>query len=102
MRRFAKLPRATLLGIEVPVATTRSSRLLGLALLDREGAPHGLLIPRCRAVHTVGMRFALDLLFFDRGRRVIDLRRSVPPGRWVRCSAADAVLELPAPRFPGE
>ena len=42
------------------------------------------------------MLFLLDLLFFDLEGRVIDIRRNVPPTRFVRCRAADAVLELPA------
>ena len=96
-RRFRGLAETTLLGIKVPVATRPAVRLLGLALLDRERAGDGLLIPRCRCVHTVGMRFDLDLLFLDRDGRVAQLRRSVPPRRLARCRHAVAVLELPSP-----
>jgi uncharacterized protein len=81
----------------VPVATRRWPRLLGLAFLDPERAGEGLLIPRCRSVHTFGMRFALDLVFLAADGRVLELRREVPPGRLVRSRAADSVLELPAP-----
>jgi uncharacterized protein len=95
--RFRGLERTELLGHEVPVATGPLSRLLGLALLPRDRAGAGLLIPRCRSVHTFGMRLRLDLLFLDAGGRVIDLRRGVPPGRFVRCPGAVAVLELPSP-----
>jgi uncharacterized protein len=95
--RFRRLERTELLGLEVPVATTRLGRLLGLALLPRRDAGPGLLIPRCRSVHTFGMRFRLDLLFLDVDGRVIELRRGVPPGRFMRCPAAAAVLELPSP-----
>jgi uncharacterized membrane protein (UPF0127 family) len=94
------MPRTSVLGFDVPVATTRSARLLGLAFLDRPEAGEGLLLPGCRCVHTFGMRFPLDLVFLDADRRVIDLRRGVPPGRVVRCRAADSVLELPAPGEP--
>jgi uncharacterized protein len=95
--RFRALERRRLFGIEFPVASTGLSRLLGLALLSRERAGAGLLIPRCSSVHTIGMLFHLDLLFFDLEGRVIEIRRNVPPTRFVRCTAADAVLELPAP-----
>jgi uncharacterized membrane protein (UPF0127 family) len=95
--RFLELPRRELLGVDVPVATTRRMRLLGLALLEREAAGAGLLIPNCRSVHTFGMRFDLDLLFLDEGEKVLDLRRSVRPWRIERCAAASAVLELPSP-----
>ncbi|MGH2984896.1 MAG: DUF192 domain-containing protein [Solirubrobacterales bacterium] len=94
------MPRATLLGFDVPIATTGRSRLLGLALLDRAEAGDGLLIRRCRSVHTFGMRFHLDLIFLDTDDRAIEVRREVPPRRLVRCPAADSVLELPAPARP--
>lgn len=98
--RFHGLPRAALLGVAVPVATTPAARLLGLALLDRERAGPGLLIPRCRSVHTLGMRFDLDLLFLDGSGRVLELRRSVAAGRLARCPGASAALELPSPAVP--
>jgi uncharacterized protein len=96
-RRFRRLPLATVLGFTVPVATHRGVRLLGLAFLDRDRAGEGMLIPRCRSVHTLGMRFALDLVFLGADERVVELRRKVPPGRLVRCRVADSVLELPSP-----
>jgi len=95
--RFRGLEQAELLGSTVPVAGTLRSRLLGLALLRRERAGAGLLIPRCRSVHSFGMRFPIDVLFLDGEGRVIDLRREVPPGRVIRCPGAMAVLELPSP-----
>jgi hypothetical protein len=99
-RRFRRLERTQLLGLDVPVATSFPSRFLGLSLLSRERAGAGLLIPRCRSVHTFGMRFPLDLLFLDRELRVLEVRRAVSPGRVVRCAGAAAVLELPSPE-PG-
>ena len=95
--RFRGLERRELLGNAVPVAARPLSRLLGLALLSRERAGAGLLIPHCRSVHTFGMRFRLDLVFLDAEGRVVELRRAVPPGRFIRCSGAMAVLELPSP-----
>jgi uncharacterized protein len=94
-RRFRGLPRTMALGFGVPVATTRRARLLGLALLDRERAEQGLLIPHCRSVHTFGMRFPLDLVFLSSDGLVVEARRAVPGGRIVRCGSAAAVLELP-------
>lgn len=97
MGRLDDIPRQKVLGFTVPVAKGVRLRLLGLAFLDRGEAGEGLLIPRCRFVHTFGMRFELDLVFLDADGRVVELRRAVPPGRLVRCSGARAVLELPAP-----
>jgi uncharacterized membrane protein (UPF0127 family) len=95
--RFRGLDRKAVLGYEVPAATSPLSRLLGLALLRRGRAGAGLLIPRCRSVHTFGMRFRIDVLFLDDQDRVIELRRAVPPCRVIRCPGAMAVLELPSP-----
>jgi uncharacterized protein len=95
-QRLSRLPRRRILQREVPVACGWRSRLLGLSLLEREQAGPGLLIPRCASVHTFGMRFALDLVFFDAGGRPLAVRRAVPPRRVVGQRGAVAVLELPA------
>jgi uncharacterized protein len=81
--------------MEVVVARSFRSRLRGLAL--RPAPPgHALLIPRCRCVHTFGMRFALDLVWFGRDGRVVAIDRRVPPNRVVARRGAWAVLEAPA------
>lgn len=81
----------------MPVAVGFRARLLGLSCLDREEAGAGLLIPRCRSVHTFGMRFALELRFLDRRGKVVAKRLGVPPRRLIRPQrGAFAVLELPA------
>jgi len=80
----------------VAVASGPASRLLGLTGLSREAAGAGLLIPRCACVHTIGMRFELDLVFLDRQLRPLAVRRRVPPRRLAWQRGAAAVLELPA------
>ena len=93
-RRFRRLPRRRVLGREVPVAVGLRARLLGLAGLRRGRAGTGLLIPRCDAVHSFGMRFELELVFLDAAGRVL-ARRVLPPRRFARRRGAAAVLELP-------
>jgi uncharacterized protein len=99
--RFRRLQRVELAGRSVPVAATRVSRLLGLALLRPGRAGEGLLIPRCRSVHTFGMRFPLHLIFLDDRLAPISVRGSAPPNRVLRDRRADAVLELPLTRASG-
>ncbi len=94
--RLAHLPRREVLGAPVLVASSFRSRLLGLAFLRREHAGPGLLIPRCRSVHTFGMRFPLDVVFLDGEGRAIAWVESVPAGRLVGDRRASAVLEIPA------
>jgi uncharacterized protein len=78
------------------VARSRRARLLGLALLARAPPGCALLLPRCRSVHTAGMRFALDVAFLDATGGVVRAVRGVPPWRVVSCREAVAVLEMPA------
>lgn len=53
------------------VAATPDSRVKGL--LGRDGIKGALLISPCNGVHTVGMRFAIDVAFLDRSFTVVDI-----------------------------
>lgn len=83
--------------MEIRVAGSRCERLLGLALRARP-PDHALLLPRCRSIHTFGMRFPLDLVWLDAHGRVVRVDRGVPPGRVRCCRRAAAVVE--AGRMP--
>jgi len=83
--------------MDVVVARSRRARLVGLAL-RRRPPRHALLLPRCRSVHTFGMRFPLDLVWIDRDGRVLRVDEAVPPCRVRSCRDAAAVLE--AGRMP--
>jgi uncharacterized protein len=95
-RRLRRLPTATVAGVCVRVAARHRARLFGLAHLDRDEVGAGLLIPRCRSVHTFGMRFALDVVFLDATGRPLSVRFGVPPRHIVFERRAAAVLELPS------
>jgi uncharacterized membrane protein (UPF0127 family) len=83
-------------GLRLAEARTARARLLGLAGLDEPPPGHALLIPRCRSVHTFGMRFALDLVWLDAEGRVVAVTRGVPPRRMRSCRRGRAVVEVPA------
>jgi uncharacterized protein len=100
-RRLRRLPRIVALGHRVPVARGLRARLLGLALLRPERAGPGLLIPRCRCVHSFGMRFALDVVFLDRDGQPLREVRGLPAWRVVALRGADAVLETPTGVYAG-
>ncbi len=94
--RLERLESLRLGDLRIHVARSRRARLLGLALLARMPPDAGLLIPRCRSVHTFGMRFAIDLVFLDRRGATLLTVPGVRPGRVVSCPGAAGVLELPA------
>ncbi len=62
-------------------ARSFAERFRGLLGRDALGPGRALLIERCGAIHTVGMRFAIDAVFLDRGGRVVRIVRNVRPGR---------------------
>ena len=60
--------------------TTRRERLRGLTGRDALDPDEGLLLCRCRSVHTFGMRIPIDVVLLDRAMRPIRVR-TLPPGR---------------------
>jgi len=68
---------------QAEIACTLVTRLRGL--LGRDGLPEGTLmyIIPCNSIHTLGMRFAIDLLFVDSGMDAVRVERNVSPGRVV-------------------
>ncbi|MDD4102094.1 MAG: DUF192 domain-containing protein [Kiritimatiellae bacterium] len=60
---------------------TLAERMRGLLGRDRLAGDRAMLIEHCGAVHTLGMRFALGLVFLDRSWRVTRLLSDVQPWR---------------------
>jgi uncharacterized membrane protein (UPF0127 family) len=59
--------------MEIRVAAGRRERMRGLRNRSRLGPGEGLLFPRCRSVHTFGMRFPIGVIYLDARYRVIDV-----------------------------
>ena len=86
-------PGRASLGMRIVAATRWRRRLLGLAFRRRPPEGWALLIPRCRSVHTFGMRFPIDVVFLDAQGRVVRIARAVPPRRVLVCRGAAAAVE---------
>jgi uncharacterized protein len=91
--------RQTHLATNLAIADTHWTRLRGLLGTReddfRNGA--GLWIHPCRGVHTLAMRFAIDVVYLDRAGTVVHVEHNLQPWRFspVRMQAA-SVLELPS------
>jgi uncharacterized membrane protein (UPF0127 family) len=79
------------------VASTGAARRKGL--LGRDGIEGALLIRPARSVHTIGMRFAIDVAHLDGDGRVLRITTMQPwrLGRFV--GASRAVVEAEAGSF---
>jgi uncharacterized membrane protein (UPF0127 family) len=80
--------------LPIVVASTPVARLRGL-LGHRTPPPFALRLDPCRCVHTVGMRFALDLHWLGADGATLRIDRGVAPGRVRACRRARAVVEVP-------
>lgn len=72
------------------------SRMKGLLGRRSLSAGEGVLLRPASAVHTLFMRFPIDLIFLSRELDVVDVVAEVPPWRAAWRRGARAVLELPA------
>jgi uncharacterized membrane protein (UPF0127 family) len=90
--------RQTYLATRLAVADGHWSRLRGLigTTSGQFAEGKGLWIVPCRGVHTLGMRFPIDVLYLNPLRTVVHLERNLQPWRFapIRLQAA-SVLELP-------
>ena len=77
-------------------ARSFGARLHGLLFRPALRDGEGICLAPCRAVHTLGMAFAIDVVFLDARGAVLRLVPSLPPGRMAWCLRAAMVIELPA------
>jgi uncharacterized membrane protein (UPF0127 family) len=84
------------------VIATRVDRLRGffqrlLGLLGRNALrpDEGVWIAPCNAIHTLGMRMPIDVIFLDARGRILRVEHGVRPNRpALVCRRAQAVVEL--------
>lgn len=93
--RIRNETRDAILATAAEVADTSAKRRVGLLKKEKLAPGEGLWITPCESVHTFFMKFAIDLVYLDRKKRVRKVRHAVPPWRISGCLAAHSVLELP-------
>jgi uncharacterized protein len=93
------LTRQTFVATEVRVANTHFQRLVGLMGTPASALHTGcaLWIQPCHGVHTMFMRYPIDVIYLDREYRVVKVEENVRPWRVTPVVVESAtVLELPA------
>jgi uncharacterized protein len=88
--------RGTVLATAADVADTSRKRNVGLLKHKSLPAGQGLWIVPCEGIHTFGMKFAIDVVFLDRKKKVLKVRPDMGRRRISLCLLAHSVLELPA------
>jgi len=100
MRTVRMLQQGRVLLPAVLVADRATERMRGLLGRDSLSPGSAMLLAPCGSLHTLGMQFALDVIYFDAVWRVVKIVCNLPP--W-RCSVggwrAHAALEMQSGGF---
>jgi len=94
--RVRNVTREVLLGHAVGVADTSAKRRTGLLKHTSLPAGEGLWIAPCEGVHTWGMKFPIDVVFLNKKKLVLKIRKDMGKRGIALCLWAHSVLELPA------
>jgi uncharacterized membrane protein (UPF0127 family) len=95
--RVVNRTRGTVVGERVRTASTFLSRFVGLLGTAAIAEGEGLWIVPCRGVHTLGMRYPIDVAFLDARGVVVGILEGLPPNRVGRVARdARGALELRA------
>jgi uncharacterized membrane protein (UPF0127 family) len=81
---------------QVFLANTPWLRLRGLLGRKTLTNEQGLLISPCNSVHTVGMKYSLDIVYLNSDNKVLKIKSNLKPWRSSACRGATQVLELAA------
>jgi uncharacterized protein len=94
--RLSDITRATTVGTQITIADSFLTRLIGLMGRKRLDAGCGLLIKPSSGIHTIGMRFPIDVVALDKNMVVLKLWPRVAPFRMTSINLRiHSMLELP-------
>jgi uncharacterized protein len=94
--RVRNITKGTSLADRALVADTSEKRRTGLLRHETLPPGEGLWIVPSEGVHTVGMKFPIDVLFLNRRKQVVKVRGNMGKWRLALSLRAHSVLELPA------
>ncbi|MCL1080168.1 DUF192 domain-containing protein [Parashewanella spongiae] len=81
---------------QVFIANTPWLRLRGLLGRPSLNNDQAMLISPCYSVHTIGMRYSLDIVYLNSQNQVLRIKKNLKPFRASACKGAAKVLELAA------
>lgn len=85
-----------LLTTHAGIANTSELRRQGLLKHTSLEPGDGLWIAPCEAVHCFGMKFAIDVIYLSKQKKILKMRPNMGKNRISFCLRAYSVLELPA------
>jgi uncharacterized protein len=86
--------KRTLPSLQIKTAKTFFQRAVGLLGRSQLRMDEGLYFPNTRSVHTVGMRFAIDIVYVNECDEIVEIHQSLQPFRISWCFQAHSLYEL--------
>lgn len=86
----------TTIATDAKIADNFISRLKGLLGASRLESGGALIIRPCSSIHTLGMKFAIDVIFLDKHDKVVKIMNNMKAGRFSLAWGASYVIELPS------
>lgn len=78
-----KVMTKTVLGdLSIRKADSFLSRLKGLLFTKKLESKHCLLIVPCSSIHTLGMRYAIHIIFLSKNNTILAIRNNIKPNRF--------------------
>ena len=87
--------KTTVLGDKIGIADRPASRNIGLLKHTHLNEGEGLWIIPTQAIHTFMMKFAIDIVFVDKNKKVTKVIPALKPSRMAMSWRAQGVVELP-------
>ena len=94
--RILNESRKSVVADRVDIANNAATRNRGLLKHTGLENGEGLWIVPCEGVHTIGMKFPIDVVFLNKQKKIVKIRPAMPKWRLSFCLRAHSVLELPA------
>lgn len=76
-------------------ASSHCERRKGLSRIDLEAAPEALYFDKCKSVHTFGMKFDLEIVFFDKFGNYLGMKLAKPRRLIKSPKGTYSILEIP-------
>lgn len=97
MHTFVHEPSHFILGNQIASAETFWARWRGLSFRKHLPPGTGLFLPNCSAIHTMGMRCVIDLIYLDDNLNITGFLAGAKPFRFFFAPRGSKhTLELPA------
>lgn len=88
--------RGTYLGVNIQMANSFLSRTLGLYRHRQLQLGDGVFLIPCKSIHTIGLRYAIDVVFLDAADDVVQVFPNTRPGKIIwPVRGARSALEVP-------